>query len=72
MSSPKTYTMSPPRNPRTIDGLADHAGEWVAILNDSVIESAGTLSDLRERIKGQQIDGILRVAPRRRGAGIFL
>ncbi len=59
-------------NPRTIEGLTDHAEAWVAIVDDRVVASADTLSGLRERIKGQQIDGILRVAPRRRGAGIFL
>lgn len=72
MPLPKDHTMSPPQNPRTIEGLADRAGEWVAIVDDSVVASAGTLSDLRERIRGQQVDGILRVAPRRRGAGVFL
>jgi hypothetical protein len=59
-------------NTGTIAGIAGHAGKWVAILDGTVVDSANTLSELNERIKDRQVDGTLRVAPRRRGAGVFL
>lgn len=58
--------------PRTIEGLERHAGEWVAIRDDKVVGSAATLSDLREQLGQERIDGFLQVPPPRRGAGIFL
>lgn len=58
--------------PRKIEGLDRHTGEWVAITEDKVVASAASLSALRERVRGQRVDRFFRVPPPRRGAGIFL
>jgi hypothetical protein len=57
---------------RTIKGLKKHSGEWVAIVGDRVIASADTLDALRGQVGDREIDGVLRVPPPRRGAGVFL
>jgi hypothetical protein len=61
------------RHPATLsDNLKKYPGEWVAIRNQSVVDHAPKLEDLRERTAGQHIDRFFRVPPRRRGGGIFL
>jgi hypothetical protein len=51
--------------------LQGRVGKWVAIRGDKVVATATTLNALREQVEGEQIDGFLRVPPKRRG-GVFL
>jgi uncharacterized protein DUF5678 len=54
------------------DSLKLYPGQWVAIRDHQVVAHATELENLREQIRGQQIDRFFRVPQRRQGGGIFL
>jgi len=46
---------------RLADALASHVGEWVAVRNHIVVDSAVTLSELLDRVDPSSIDRTLQV-----------
>ena len=47
---------------RLADTLSGHVGEWVAVRDHKVVDSAGTLGELLGRIDTDRIDRILEVS----------
>ncbi len=50
--------------------LENFAGKWVAVRDHAVIDSADTLSDLIERIEGQEVERVFEV-PAQSGLSCF-
>jgi Family of unknown function (DUF5678) len=51
--------------------LAEYKGRWVAVRNHEVVDDAGTLDELVDRVETEEVDAVFAVPTKRISAAFF-